>query len=376
MFQIPYRPLDHIHQSINASLKDAFGVVLSSNSYILGSHVESFEKEFAKYIGVEHAIGVGNGHDALLLSLKALGIGPGDEVVIPAHTFFATALAVFNSGAKPVLIDVENDSCNIDISNLNRHINNRTRAIVPVHLYGNPCDMDPLLDAAKNLGLPVVEDFAQAHGALYKGRSCGSMGLINATSFYPVKNLGALGDGGMVTTQSVELATTVRKLRNYGGLKRDEYDLPGYNSRLDALQAAFLKIKLPHLDEWNRQRRKIADLYVALLKNCDDLRLPLIPEGNKAVFHVFAIRTKRRNELKDWLGQQGIETLVHYPVPIYRQPAAKRIGMADGDFPITEDICKTELSLPIYPGLSDDSVEYICKQIILFFKKGRRKTLS
>jgi dTDP-4-amino-4,6-dideoxygalactose transaminase len=368
---VPYRPLDHVHRQLHNSLKDALVEVLDSNWYVLGQQLEAFESEFADYVGVQHAVGVGSGHDALMISLLALGIGKGDEVILPGHTFFATALAVHHTGARPVLIDVDPVTCNMDISLIGRLMNDKTRAIIPVHLYGNPCDMSPIMGIAEENGLLVTEDFAQAHGARYKESACGSIGHINATSFYPIKNLGGLGDGGMITTQSDELASMARKLRNYGGLHKNKLEFPGYNSRLDEIQAAILKLKLAKLNAWNEERSKIALLYSDLLKDLDDVTLPAQTDNSQAVHHIYPLRTAYRDQLKAWLEKCGVETLIHYAVPIHRQPAARAMNMAGYVLPVTEEICNTELSLPIYPGLTEGQVTYVCEQIATFFQRKK-----
>jgi dTDP-4-amino-4,6-dideoxygalactose transaminase len=368
MLRVPYSPLDHIHQEIHDPIKDALSKVLESNWFVLGKQLEAFESEFADFVGVKHAVGVGSGHDAVMLALMSAGIGAGDEVILPAHTFFASALAVYNAGAKPVLVDVDRKTCNIDVFAIERNVNAKTRAILPVHLYGNPCEMNPILDIAKKNGLLVVEDFAQAHGARYMQKSCGSIGHINATSFYPAKNLGGIGDGGMITTESDAMASTARKLRNYGGSSKNHFEYPGYNSRLDEVQAAVLSVKLSRLDAWNEDRRRIASMYDHQLRDLDQVILPVNTDNVQPVHHIYPLRTKRRDQLRSWLEKCGIETLIHYAVPIHRQPAARIMDMAGYDLPVTEEICSTELSLPIYPGLDATHITYTCEKIWEFFK--------
>jgi dTDP-4-amino-4,6-dideoxygalactose transaminase len=371
MVEVPFLPLDHIHGQLASELVSTFKDVLSEGHFILGRRLQSFEQRFAGYVGAHHAVGVGSGHDALLLSLKALGVGPGDEVIIPAHTFFATPLAVYHTGAKPVPVDVEPQTCNIDVKQIEAVINPRTRAIIPVHLYGTPAEMDTIQSLARANNLFVVEDFAQSHGALYKQRQTGSLGDINATSFYPVKNLGALGDGGMVTTNSTALAKKVAILRNYGSEEKHVFTEAGSNSRLDEIQAALLEVKLQYLDAWNAERRKIAHQYITMLSEIEAVGLPGIPEGVTPVFHIFAIQTEKRDSLRSYLRSKGIETLVHYPVPLHHQPAAIRMGLAGGTYPVAEKIAGTQLSLPVYPGLRSAQIEHVAQAIRTFFSKNR-----
>ncbi len=368
MRKIPYVPFLHTHDQLRSEILLAFENFYDRKHYILGDEVKTFEKAWAGYIGTRFAIGTGNGHDALLIALKAAGIGPGDEVILPANTFLATALAVHNAGARPVLADPGPDRFNLAAADFENHITRRTRVLIPVHLYGIPCDMDDILSLAGQYKLTVIEDNAQAQGARYHGKKAGAFGLASITSFYPTKNLGALGDGGMINTNSEMIDKMARKLRNYGSDQRGKYDIPGYNSRLDELQAAILNVKLKYLDEQNEQRRKIAELYAKKLQGNDFLKIPQSPPDSLPVYHVFPLFTKQRDALQTFLTKAGIGTLAHYPIPIHLQKAFRHLGYKKGDFPRAEQLSETTLSLPLYPGLSDEDVSYICETVSSFFK--------
>ncbi len=346
---------------------NAFERFYDDQDYILGSRLEKFEHDYAKFIGANHGIGVGNGHDALLIALKCLDIGPGDEVIIPAHTFVATALAVVNAGAKPVLVDVNEENFNIDLDKIEQKITKNTRAIIPVHLYGNPCDLDTIEYIAQIHNLYMIEDNAQAHGAIHVMEKTGSVGIINIASFYPTKNIGALGDGGIITTDSSELAEKAKTLRNYGKAADGQYSTIGINSRMDEWQARVLSIKLKYLDQWNEERIEIAARYTSALKNIGDISLQYTMMDCTNVRHIFPILTKNRDELRGYLNSKGIDTLIHYERPIHLHEAFSQLGYKKGSFPVSEKICETELSLPIYPGLKDDEIDYICHHIIEFW---------
>jgi dTDP-4-amino-4,6-dideoxygalactose transaminase len=314
-------------------------------------------------------VGVGNGHDAIVISLKALGIGHGDEVIVPSHTCQATWLAVVNSGAKPVPVEVALSSYNINPTLIENSLTKKTRAIVPVHLYGHPCLMDKIMTVAKENDLMVIEDNAQAHGAIFKNKMTGSWGHCNATSFYPTKNLGALGDGGAIVTNDKKMLLLARALSNYGSAIKDVHDFLGVNSRLDELQANALRIKLRKLDAWNEARNQNANLYVDLLKDQGDIRLP--PSESKMVkpvFHQFVVQTKYRDKLKVFLEGHGVETAVHYPIPIHLQKAYAYLGYKKGSLPIAEKLSQTVLSLPIWPGLKLGEIEMICSAIKKFYR--------
>lgn len=356
--QIPFVTFKPLEKKQNREIYDAFDRVFDRSWYIKGEEGENFEKEFAKFCNVQYCVGVGNGLDALMLTLKALGIGAGDEVIVPANTFIATALAVTYAGATPVFVEPDIRTFNIDPNKIEEKINRRTKAIIPVHLYGQACDMDKIMNIAMQYNLFVVEDCAQAHGATYKGKIVGSLGDAAAFSFYPGKNLGALGDAGAMITNSKVLANKVRILGNYGSDYKYHHIYQGNNSRLDELQAAFLRIKLLSLEMVNDYRRNIAQKYLDGIKN-QEIELPHIAQGSIPVWHIFAIRCKRRIELEKYLNYAGIETNKHYPIPIHLQECYKDLGYKKGDFPIAEEISETELSIPMYYGMTDEEIQYV-----------------
>lgn len=340
-------------------MDQAYYRVMDSGWFILGEEVEAFEQEFAAYCGARHCIGLGNGLDALHLILRAYGIGEGDEVIVPANTYIATWLAVSYAGAVPIPVEPDSRTYNLDPQQIQAAITSRTRAIMPVHLYGQPADMDPILEIAHQHGLKVIEDAAQAHGARYKGRPTGNLGDAAGWSFYPGKNLGAFGDGGAVTTNDGELAERVRILRNYGSKVKYYNEVKGYNSRLDPLQAAFLRVKLQYLDEWNQRRKVIAARYLAELSNIPDLILPVTLEGIEPSWHLFVVRHPQRDALQKHLTQAGIGTLIHYPVPPHLSGAYAELKRQAGDFPLSKQMANTVLSLPMGPHLSLMDVEQI-----------------
>lgn len=366
--KIPYYSLAQINTDVREQLKGAFQSVINSNWYVLGQELELFEKKFAEYIHVKFAIGVGNGMDALRISLQALDLKSGDEVILPSLTYIATLIAVVQSGAKPVLVDINSDTCVLDPDLITERLTNRTRVILPVHLYGRPCPVPEMLHIARERNILVVEDYAQSVGAEINGSMTGSIGHINATSFYPTKTLGALGDGGMITTNEKKYAIICRSLRNYGFKDQKMHIRIGSNSRLDEIQAAFLMKKLVFLDHWIKQKKKIADTYIELLKDVEGIILPDFSGQIKPSYHIFPIRIKKRDALKTYLEQKGIETRIHYEVPMHMQKSMKFLGYKKGSFPVTEEIIRTEISLPIYPGLSDTHVEYIAENIREFVK--------
>lgn len=341
--------------------------VLDGDRFILGQPVEAFEKAYAQFSGVNHAAGISNGTDALVACLHALDIGPGDEVVLPANTFIATALAVAETGAKPVLAEPDEHTHNLQAQTARAVLTANTKAVVAVHLYGRPCAMDGVLRLAQEKSLYVVEDNAQAQGARYKGQMTGGFGHINATSFYPSKNLGALGDAGAITTNHPELFAKVCLWRNLGSPEKYRHETLGRNARLDTLQAAFLHVKLEHLENWNRERRRIAARYTHTLRSCTQLLLPVADTDEESVFHLYVVRTKERAELQAFLETKGIQTLIHYPTPIHLQPAFRFLGHAAGDFPLTERLAREVLSLPLYIGMTDAEIDYVCEHIIQFY---------
>jgi dTDP-3-amino-3,4,6-trideoxy-alpha-D-glucose transaminase len=346
------------YESIRDEIDEAVSRVLARGWYILGQEVSSFEQEFASYCGVGHAVGVGSGTDALVLALRACGIGPGDEVITTPHTAVATVAAIDLVGARPVLIDIDLARYTLDPDLLEEAITPRTRAVIPVHLYGCPADLGPIIQIAKYHGVTVVEDCAQAHGARYQGRQVGSWGDVAAFSFYPTKNLGAFGDGGIVVTDDQHLAERLRLLRQYGWRERYVSELRGTNSRLDELQAAILRVKLLHLEQWNARRRKLASIYDERFASTE-IVTPLEPEGATHVYHLYVVRHRRRDELQAVLKKQGIGTLVHYPVPIHLQPAYRDWGYEEGAFPAAESAARQVLSLPLYPQLSEEKARAV-----------------
>lgn len=360
--KIPFVDLGAQHAALAAELQSAMGAVVRDGAFILGDRVSRFESELASYLGVAHVVGVGNGLDALRLSLLALGVGPGDEVITAANTFIATALAVAAAGARPVLVDCDEKTFNIDPGQIQAAITSRTKAIIPVHLYGRVADLDAVTDIARARGLHVVEDAAQAHGAYAtSGRRAGTVGAAGCFSFYPSKNLGACGDGGALVTNDAALAQRARQLRNYGQSEKYHHDVPGINSRLDGLQAAVLSTKLPHLDGWNDRRRAVAAAYRDGLGG-----LPLgLPEEGPAtghVHHLFVVRSRERERLRADLTAAGIETGIHYPIPIHQQAAFAGVFGA-ARFPVTEMLASEILSLPMYPEMTSDQVGHVIGQV-------------
>lgn len=348
---IPFLNMKEPYMELREELDAAYRRVMESGWYILGEEVEAFEQEFAAYVGVKHCIGVGNGLEALHLILRAAGIGEGDEVIVPANTYIATWLAVSYAGATPVPVEPVESTYNIDPERIEAAITPNTKAILAVHLYGQSADMDPINEIAARHGLMVFDDAAQAHGARYKGKRVGSLCDATGWSFYPGKNLGAFGDAGAVTTNDDHLTERLRILRNYGSQTKYYNQVKGFNSRLDPLQAAFLRVKLPYLDEWNMRRQQIVRLYLGALSSQRGLKLPIVPDWAESAWHLFVIRYPQRDQLQHYLGEQGIGTLIHYPVPPHLQEAYREIKMSQSSFPITETIHREVLSLPIGPHL-------------------------
>jgi dTDP-4-amino-4,6-dideoxygalactose transaminase len=364
--KVPFLDLQAAYLELQAELDAACRRVISSGWYILGQEVEAFESEFAAYCGVRHCIGVSNGLDALELILRGYGIGAGDEVIVPANTFIATWLAVSRAGAIPVPVEPDESTHTIQADQVEKAISSRTRAVMPVHLYGQPADMQPIYDVAHPHGLKVIEDAAQAHGARYRGQRAGGLGDAAGFSFYPGKNLGALGDGGAVVTDDAELAARLRLLRNYGSAVKYRHETQGFNARLDALQAAMLRVKLARLDDWNHRRRGIAARYREGLSQSPSLVLPHVHEDVEPAWHLFVIRHPRRDDLQRYLSQTGIETLIHYPIPPHRSGAYADRAFRDGDFPITERTAATLLSLPMGPHLTAGMQERVVEAVASF----------
>jgi dTDP-3-amino-3,4,6-trideoxy-alpha-D-glucose transaminase len=353
MIRIPFLNFVRAHDELKESLSGAYERFAASGWYVLGREVEQFEQEFASWTGTSHCVGVGNGLDAMTLILRAWKIGPGDEVIVPSNTYIASWLAVSATGATPVPVEPDSATFNLDPSRLSAALTARTRAVMAVHLYGQPADMTPISEFAARHGLKVIEDNAQAQGARYKGKRTGALGDAAGVSFYPGKNLGALGDGGAVTTNEADTAAMVRMLRNYGSTRKYYNDVQGVNSRLDEIQAAFLRVKLPVLDEWNARRSRIAAMYLRELAGVPGLTLPHVHPDTEPVWHLFVVRHPHRDALQAALTQSGIGTLIHYPVPPHLSGAYSNAGFSPGDFPIAESIAATALSLPIGPHLDD-----------------------
>lgn len=354
------------HQDLILELDAAYRRVMGSRWYILGEEVEAFEKEFSKYIGTRHCVSVGNGYEALVLVLKAWEIGPGDEVIIPAQTYIATLLAVSEVGANPILAEVDAQTCNINPASLETLITPATKAVIPVHLYGHPADMSSIRTIADKHGLKILEDCAQAHGARHHGVACGAFGNASAFSFYPGKNLGAFGDGGAITTNDEELAIRLRMLRNYGSRRKYVHEIKGGNSRLDPMQAAFLRVKLAHLDEWNQRRAMLAQVYIDQLSPVQSIRLPHVKDGNTHVWHLFVIRHSKRDALADHLKSKGIGSLIHYPTPLWQTGAYLSEFPEDTSFETAEDWAKTCLSLPLGPHNTVEEITRVCDSIKSF----------
>jgi len=359
---IPFGDLRLQYRAIKVELDEAIQSVLNDGWFILGKNVSAFEEEFAAYCGTGFAVGVGNGTDALQLALMACGVGPGDEVITAPLSATFTALAISAVGAVPTFVDIDPNTYNMDPRKLEEAIGPRTKAIMPVHLYGQPADMDPILAVARKYNLFVIEDAAQAHGALYKGRRAGVLGDVGCFSFYPSKNLGAFGDGGMVVTNNPETAEKLRMLRHGGQKTRYDHQLLGRNSRLDELQAAILRVKLTHLEKWNERRRHIAALYTALLGD-SKVEPPIEMPHARHIYHLYVIRCEDRDALQEHLTERGVGTAVHYPVPIHLQGAYRWLNLGRGSFPIAERYAEQVLSLPIYPELTDAKVRQVAAHI-------------
>lgn len=363
--KVPFVSFIPIEKELEHDLRDAFERVYTNSWYIEGQEDEKFEKNFANFCNAKYCVGTGNGLDALLLVLKAFGIHQGDEVIVPSNTFIATALAVSYTGATPIFVEPDIRTYNIDPKRIEEKITEKTKAIIPVHLYGQPCDMNPIVEIAQKYHLHIVEDCAQAHGAKYKGQIVGSFGDAAGFSFYPGKNLGALGDAGAIVTSSKKLSDKVRALGNYGSDYKYHHIYQGNNSRLDEIQAAFLSAKLPHLSRMNEERRRIAKEYLEKITN-PEIILPYVPDCCEPVWHIFAIRCNRRDELEKYLNEKGIGTNKHYPIPIHLQECYKELGYNQGDFPIAEEISATELSLPMYYGMTSEEIGKVIDAMNIF----------
>lgn len=365
---IPFLDLSPAHNSVKDELKKSFSDTLEKSIYVLGDSVAKFEDEYAVFNQTKFSVGISNGLDALILSLKSLQIGAGDEVIVPSNTYIATVLAVSHVGATPVFAEPDEFTYNITADTITKVISAKTKAIMPVHLYGQACKMDEIMELASQHNLYVIEDNAQAHGASYNGKITGSWGQINATSFYPGKNLGALGDGGAITTNNHELAESVRLLRNYGSKVKYQNDVIGYNNRLDELQASFLSIKLKRLMQWTSQRQEIAAWYDEMLQDVGDISIPVVNVGSTHVYHLYVIKSQHREGLQEHLKSRGIGTLIHYPIPPHLQKAYAHLGFKKGDFPISENLSETTLSIPMWPGMTQENVLKVCDSIKSYFQ--------
>ncbi len=367
--KVPLLDLKAQYGTIREQVQAAVAEVFEAQSFILGPYVERFEREVAAYVGVKHAIGMSSGTDALLAALMALGVGPGDEVVTSPYTFFATGGSIWRVGAKPVFVDIDPDTYTLRVDRITAVLTPRTKAIMPVHLYGRMAEMDPLLEVARSHGLPVVEDAAQAIGAAYRGRNAGAVGTLGCFSFFPSKNLGGAGDGGLVTTNDDELAARLKMLRVHGSKVKYDHEIVGGNFRLDALQAAVLSVKLAHLDAWSRGRQRNAARYVRLFGEAGlvpaAITLPSQPNapGDRHVFNQFVVRSTARDALRAFLGENGVGSEVYYPVPLHRQTCFATLGLADGSFPESERAARETLALPIYPELTDDQAAYVVEVV-------------
>jgi dTDP-4-amino-4,6-dideoxygalactose transaminase len=359
---VPFVDLKTQYERIRDEIDPAIQEVLESAWFVGGPRLKAFEDAFARFCGADHAIGVSSGTAALHVALLACGVGPGDEVITVPDTFIATTEAITLAGARPVFVDVEPEGYNIDVDRIEESITPRTKAIIPVHLYGQPTDMDPIMEIARRRNLFVVEDACQAHGAEYKGKKTGALGHVGCFSFYPGKNLGAYGDGGMVVTNDPDIADTVRMLSNHGQKEKNRHPREGFNYRLDAIQAAVLEVKLRHLDEWNDRRRLHARRYSQLLQDLD-VKTPVEKEFAKHVFHLYIIRLDRRDELSKYLNSQGVATGLHYPLALHQQKAYDRLGYPPGSFPVAEECANQVLSLPMFPELTESQIQHVVRTI-------------
>ncbi len=358
MEKIPYLNLKHIHAPIQEELDAVYRDIMERQWFIQGEYDLRFEQEYASYCGARYCIGAGNGLDAIRLILLGIGVGEGDEVIVPAHTFIATALAVTYVGATPVFVDVDRETCNIDIDKIEEKITGKTKAVIGVHLYGRAVDFERLQYFKEKYGLYLIEDAAQAHGSVLEDKKVGNLGDAAAFSFYPGKNLGAMGDAGAVTTNDEDLAEKIRAIANYGSLQKYQHVYKGCNSRLDEMQAGFLSVKLKYLDRWNDERRKIAKRYQEGITN-KKIKLPVWDGGNGHVFHVYPVFCDDRQGLSGYLAERNIQTNIHYPTPICRQGAYQEFNGQADKYPVANDICAHELSIPLYPGLTEEEQEYI-----------------
>jgi dTDP-4-amino-4,6-dideoxygalactose transaminase len=367
---VPFLDLKTQFREIEHEVLPMVKEAMENAVFVGGPQVSGFETEFAAFCDSKHCVGVNSGTDALRFALLAAGVGPGDEVITVSHTFIATTEAVSQVGAKPVFVDIRPDTYNVDVTKIEQAITPKTKAVIPVHIYGQPADMDPLMEIAEKHNLIVIEDACQAHGALYKNRKSGSMGLVGCFSFYPGKNLGAYGEGGAVVTQSEEIANKIRMIRDHGQGQKYFHDLEGYNGRLDAIQAGVLRIKLRRLEDWNKSRRQNASYYDQLLSEIPGVTIPAQGNGTVPVYHLYVILVDDRDGLQKYLGEKGIGTGLHYPLPLHVQKAYAHLGYKEGDFPVTESVASRLLSLPMFPELTKAQIEYVAGAIKEFLDKN------
>ncbi|MFQ5709355.1 MAG: DegT/DnrJ/EryC1/StrS family aminotransferase [bacterium] len=361
--KVPFLDLKQQYESIRREIDGALQNVLSSTAFAGGPFVAQFERNFAAACGCQHAVGVGSGTEALWLALLALNIGAGDEVITQPNTFIATAEAISFCGARPVFVDIDEETYTLDPNKIAAAITSKTKAVIPVHLFGQMADMDPILEIARQHGLLVIEDASQAHLAEYKGRPAGSIGDLGCFSFYPGKNLGAYGEAGAITTNSEELARTVRILRDHGQSKKYYHELPGWNARMDGLQGAVLDAKLEHLPVWTEARRRNAQIYNRCLQECEQVKTPTEAPYGRHVYHIYAIRCKQRQALMKMLAERGIDCGIHYPIPVHLQPAYRFLGLSRGSFPVAEKCAEELLSLPMFPELTEEQIEFVGNEI-------------
>lgn len=370
--KVPLVDLKVQYETIKEEIQEAIKRVLESTQFILSEEVHKFEEEFAKFCGAKYCVGVNSGTDAIYLTLRALGIGQDDEVITVSHTFIGTVEPVGMVGAKPIFVDIDSNTYIIDVQKIEKVVTERTKAIIPVHLYGLPAAMQPIMEIAKKYDLRVIEDCAQAHGAEYKGKKVGTMGDVGCFSFFPAKNLGAYGDGGAAVTNDENIALKIRMLRNHGRLKKYEHEFEGVNSRLDNLQATILRVKLKYLEQWTRKRIEKARVYDELFAGCSDIVRPVVMNGAKHVYHLYVVRVKNRDTVQAKLKKWGIATGIHYPIPLHLQPAFRHIGCKKGDLPVTEEIVKEILSLPLYPELLYEQQKFIIDKVQGHIKKREK----
>jgi dTDP-4-amino-4,6-dideoxygalactose transaminase len=367
---VPFLDLKAQFKGIEQEVMPMVAEAMANAAFIGGRQVTGFEEEFARFCESKYCVGVNSGTDALRFSLLACGVGPGDEVITVPNTFIATTEAVSQVKAKPVFVDISPDTYNIDVSRIEERISEKTKAVLPVHLYGQPADMDSIFEIANKHSLVVIEDACQAHGALYKNKKAGSLGMAGCFSFYPGKNLGAYGEGGAVVTQDEQIANKIRMIRDHGQVKKYYHDMEGYNGRLDAIQAGVLRIKLKRLEGWNQSRRENATYYNRLLSDVNGVKVPMEADFAKSVYHLYVILVDERDDLQKYLGEKGIGTGLHYPLPLHVQRAYAHLGYREGAFPVTERVARKLLSLPMFPELTKEQIECVVEEIKEFLRLG------